>query len=92
MRHFENSDVLQAICICARRDSSGTLISTSKAVEELRVLSGDFVATDEDMANEISRTAVALGYAVVFDERPGAEISIAPNPFKGHFAKEAETD
>ena len=74
MGNFEKNDVLQAVGICAHRNSYGSLISTSHAVEELRVLSGDFIATDEDMANEISRAAVGLGYAVVFDEWPGAEI------------------
>lgn len=74
MGHFEKSDVLQAVSLCARRNAHGSLISTSHAVEELRVLSGDFIATDENMANEISRAAVGMGYAVVFDEWPGAEI------------------
>jgi hypothetical protein len=76
MGPFENSDVLQAIRICARGNSSGMLISTSQAVEALRVLSGDFVATDEDIANEIAKAAVSLGYAVVFDERAGAEMKL----------------
>jgi hypothetical protein len=78
MGHFENSDVLHAVHICARGNSSGSLISTSQAVEELRVLSGDFVATDEDMANEISKVAVGLGCSVVFDERAGADILKMP--------------
>lgn len=78
MGHFKNSDVLRVVRICARGNSSGSLISTSEAVEEFRVLSGDFVATDEDLANEISKVAMGLGYAVVFDERAGAEILKLP--------------
>jgi hypothetical protein len=78
MNHFESSDVLYAVQICARRTSIGSLISTAHAVEELRVLSGDFVATDEDMANAISKAAIGLGCAIVFDERPGAEILKMP--------------
>jgi hypothetical protein len=73
MGHFENSDVLHAVRTCARGNSSGSLVTTSQAVEELRILSGDFVATDEDMANAISKAAVRMGFSIVFDERAGAE-------------------
>lgn len=78
MSHFENRDVLRAVRTCAHSNSSGSLISTFHAVEELRVLSGDFVATDEDMANEISKAAVGMGLSIVFDERAGAEILKMP--------------
>lgn len=78
MGHFKNRDVQRVVQTCARSNSSGSLISTSQAVEEFRVLSGDFVATDEDLANEISKAAMGLGYAVVFDERAGAEILKLP--------------
>ncbi|MCV3241777.1 hypothetical protein [Mesorhizobium sp. ZC-5] len=73
MGPFENIDVLQVVRICARGGSNRKVISTSQAVEELRVLSGDFVSTDGDMANEILKAAVCLGYAVVLDERAGAD-------------------
>jgi hypothetical protein len=78
MGQFKNSDVQRVVRTCARGNSGGSFISTSQAVEEFRVLSGDFVATDEELANEISKAAMCLGYAVVFDERAGAEILRLP--------------
>ena len=78
MGYFEHSDVLHVVCACVHGTSSGSLISTSQAVEELRMLSGDFVATDEDMANEISKAAIGLGCSIVFDERAGANILKLP--------------
>jgi hypothetical protein len=48
-------------------------LSTSKAIEELRIISGDFVTPDEEMADAISEIAIALGCTVVFDERAGAD-------------------
>ncbi|MEW9805293.1 hypothetical protein ABUE31_04750 [Mesorhizobium sp. ZMM04-5] len=52
------------------------LLPTSKAVEELRILTGDFVTPDRDMADELSTVAVKLGCAVVFDEQAGAEMTL----------------
>jgi hypothetical protein len=49
------------------------LVSTSHAVEELRVLSGDFVTTDEELANALSQIALTLGCSIVFDEQAGAD-------------------
>ena len=36
-------------------------------------MTGDFVTSDEEMADEISRVAVKMGCTVVFDEQPGAD-------------------
>ncbi len=37
-------------------------------------MSGDFVTSDEEMANAVSQAAVGLGCSVVFDEQAGADI------------------
>jgi hypothetical protein len=76
MRHvcFEVIDLISAVEKCARAKSAGLLVSTSQAVEELRVMSGDFVTSDEDMANAVSQAATMLGCTVVVDEQAGADI------------------
>jgi hypothetical protein len=50
----------------------------AKAVEELRVLTGDFVSPDEAVANALSAVALRRGCAVLFDEQPGADILLMP--------------
>ncbi|MDW6020273.1 hypothetical protein SAZ10_00690 [Mesorhizobium sp. BAC0120] len=35
---------------------------------------GDFVTTDESLANALSAVAVRLGCAIIFDEQAGAEV------------------
>ena len=50
----------------------------AKAVEELRVLTGDFVSSDEAAANALSAVALECGCAVLFDEQAGADITWAP--------------
>jgi hypothetical protein len=72
--HFDLIDLITAVQLCAHSKSAGSLVSTSQAVEELRILSGDFVCSDADAANAIAEVAVALGCTVVFDEQPGAEV------------------
>lgn len=74
--HFNQEDLAEAVRISVLPRNAGLLLSTSKAVEELRVLTGDFVTPDEEMADEISRVAVRMGCAVVFDEQPGADTLI----------------
>ena len=71
---FEMSDLISAVQKCARTESVGLLVSTAQAVEELRVMSGDFVTSDEDLANAVSEAALRLGCSVVFDEQAGADI------------------
>ena len=71
--HFKREDVAEAVRSSVRPQSGGLLLSTCKAVEELRILTGDFVTPDEEMANEISEVAVKMGCAVVFDEQAGAD-------------------
>jgi hypothetical protein len=74
MDSFNLIDLLCVIDACAGDRAAGRLISMSKAVEELRVLTGDFVSSDEAAANALSQVALARGCAVLFDERPGADI------------------
>jgi len=74
MDSFELIDLLCVVDACASDCAVGRLISMSKAVEELRVLTGDFVSSDEAAANALSRVALERGCAVLFDEQPGADI------------------
>jgi hypothetical protein len=77
--HFDEADLTAVVKGCTHSRSAGSLLSTSKAIEELRVISGDFVTSDEEMADAISRVAIALGCTVVFDEQPGADtLSLPP--------------
>ena len=73
---FKTTDLITAVELCVRDKSVGRLVSTSEAVEELRILSGDFVTPDEELANALSQMAVSLGCSVVFDETAGAEIRL----------------
>jgi hypothetical protein len=70
---FDRDDLLSAVNACAHIAHGGSLLSTSNAIGKFRMLSGDFVSPDEELAIAISKTAIALGYAVMFDERPGAD-------------------
>jgi hypothetical protein len=70
---FDQADLLSAVNACVNIAYEGSLLSTSKAIGKFRMLSGDFVTPDEELAIAISRTAIALGYVVMFDERPGAD-------------------
>ena len=74
---FQLVDLVSAVHGCAPA-SAGSLVSTSRAVEELRIISGDFVTSDEAAANAIAAVALAFGWAIVFDEQPGAEILRLP--------------
>lgn len=71
--HHNQDDLAEAVRTSVLPWDAGLLLSTSKAVEELRILTGDFVTPDEEMADEISRVAVKMGCSVVFDEQPGAD-------------------
>ena len=71
--HFNQEDLAEAVRTSVLPQGAGLLLSTSKAVEELRILTGDFVTPDEEMADEISKVAIRMGCAVVFDELPGAD-------------------
>jgi hypothetical protein len=71
--HFTQEDLAEAVRTSVLPEGAGLLLSTSKAVEELRILTGDFVTPDEEMADEISKVAIRMGCAVVFDELPGAD-------------------
>jgi hypothetical protein len=72
-KKFVAADLISVVKACARSRCAGSLLSTSKAVEELRIMSGDFVTPDEEMAEAISEAAIALGCTIVFDERAGAD-------------------
>jgi hypothetical protein len=71
-RKFDRADLLSVVSACAHRGDAGSLLSTARAVGEFRMLTGDFLTSDEEMANAISEMAITLGCTVVFDERPGA--------------------
>jgi len=71
--HFKPEDLAEAVRSSVLPRDAGLLLSTSKAVEELRILTGDFVTPDVEMADELSKVAVGMGCAVVFDEEPGAD-------------------
>ena len=70
---FDPATVAIAVLSCAHSKSVGAFVSTSQAVEELRILSGDFTSTDEDAANAISQVAVTMGCTVLFDEQSGSD-------------------
>lgn len=74
MENFELIDLLCVIDACASDSSAGRVVPMSRAVEELRVLTGDFVSSDEDAANALTQVALERGCSVLFDERPGADI------------------
>jgi hypothetical protein len=59
---------------CAHADAVGKVMSTARAVEELRIVTGDFVSSDRELADALSAIAIALGCSVVFDEQAGAGI------------------
>ncbi len=71
--HFKQEDLAEAVRISVLPQDAGLLLSTAKAVEELRILTGDFVTPDEEMADELSKVAVKMGCTVVFDEQAGAD-------------------
>ncbi len=71
--HFNRDDLGEAVRSSVLPKGAGLLLSTAKAVEELRILTGDFVTPDEEMADEISKVAVNMGCAIVFDEQAGAD-------------------
>jgi hypothetical protein len=71
--HFNREDLVEAVRSSVLPQGAGLLMSTSKAVEELRILTGDFVTSDAEMADELSKVACDMGCAVVFDEQAGAE-------------------
>ena len=71
---FEMSDLISAVEKCARTESVGLLVSTAQAVEELRVLPGEFETADDDVATAVSEAALRLGCSVEFDEQAGADI------------------
>ena len=74
MDNFELIDLLCVIVACVSYRSAGRIVPMSRAVEELRVLTGDFVSSDEDAANALTQVALKRGCAVLFDERAGADI------------------
>jgi hypothetical protein len=78
VNHFEIADLVTIVDACASGRAAGRLVSMARAVEELRVLTGDFVSSDETVANALSAVALKRGCAVLFDEQPGADMLLAP--------------
>jgi hypothetical protein len=68
---IDPDDLEMAVRASAHQWSSCKLVSTARAVEELRIRTGDFVSTDEQLANAISVVALADGYAILLDEAVG---------------------
>ncbi|WP_095082249.1 hypothetical protein [Mesorhizobium sophorae] len=73
MRSFEMIDLLCVVEACKHERSVGNFVSMAEGVEELRVLTGDFVSSDDVVANALATVALARGCSVVFDEQAGAE-------------------
>lgn len=78
MRGFEMIDLLCVVDACKHDAAVGHFVSTARAVEELRILTGDFETPDDVAANALSSVALERGYSVLFDEQAGAEILLAP--------------
>ena len=78
MGQFQMIDLVSVIDACTTDRAAGRLVSMAKAVEELRVLTGDFISSDEIVANALSPVAWERGCAVLFDEQPGADILHTP--------------
>lgn len=78
MRSFEMIDLLCVVDACKHDAAVGNFVSTAKAVEELRILTGDFESPDDVVANALSTVALKRGYSVLFDEQAGAEILLTP--------------
>lgn len=74
MRSFEIIDLLYVVEACKHDRSVGNFVSMAESVEELRVLTGDFVSSDDAVANALATVALARGCSVLFDEQAGAEI------------------
>jgi hypothetical protein len=68
---IDPDDLEMAVRASAHQWSSCKLVSTARAVEELRIRTGDFVSTDKELANAVSVAALADGYAVLMDEAVG---------------------
>ena len=81
---FDRADLIAVVKACTHSRCAGSLLSTSKAIEELRIRSGDFVTPDEEMAAAISKAAIVLGCTIVFDERAGADtLNMTPRQIGG---------
>jgi hypothetical protein len=75
MPRFGLIDLLCVVEACKRDRAVGSFVSMAEGVEELRILTGDFVSTDDVMANALSAVALARGCSVLFDEQAGADLS-----------------
>lgn len=69
MGSCEMIDLLCVVEACKRDRVVGSFVSMAESVEELRVLTGDFVSSDDLMANALSTVAIARGCSVLFDEK-----------------------
>jgi hypothetical protein len=87
-KNYDGADLISVVKACVHSRCAGSLLSTAKVIEELRIMSGDFVTSDEEMAVAISKTAVALGCTVVFDERAGADtLNMTPRQINGFWPR-----
>ncbi|MCZ8548650.1 hypothetical protein OOJ09_31215 [Mesorhizobium qingshengii] len=76
MHSFEMVDLLYVVEACKHDRAVGNFVSMAEGVEELRVLTGDFISPDHVVANALSAVALARGCPVLFDEQAGAEIQL----------------
>lgn len=76
MPSFEMVDLLYVVEACKHGRAVGNFVSMAEGVEELRVLTGDFVSSDDVLGNALSTVALARGCPVLFDEQAGAEIQL----------------
>ena len=60
-------DLEMAVRLTVHKWSGCRLISSAQAVEELRIRTGDFVSTDEELTTAVSKVALADGCAVLLD-------------------------
>jgi hypothetical protein len=70
------ADLEAAVRTCAHDAATGKVVSTAQAVEELRIMTGDFVSSDRELADALSAAAIGMGCAVILDEQTGAGIAL----------------
>jgi hypothetical protein len=64
---IDPDDLEMAVRLAAHQWSGCRLVSSAQAVEELRIRTGDFVSTDEELTSAVATAALAGGCAVLLD-------------------------
>ena len=68
--------VEETVRTCAQFRSGGRLLSVAHAIEEFRILAGDFLNTDRALADVISATALRQGCVVMLDDTAGPSSAV----------------